>query len=388
MIRLRSFPRLIATVSLLAVVGCPHRSPLWSPDGKRILVLAGPQGEEVDKAASQLWLVDVAAGKAQRLEPPAAGLRYLAAAWLDAERFVTFTAEWVDDAAKEGSGRIWTRSVSAGARWTAFDAPAPSAERSTRRLPLVLRHGSELMLAYAEGNEATVVVSLASRKELFRLTAAEIVGPGPKGGFLVQRADEPSGGSELVAYDAEFRTLWTSKFSAIRKDVAARLGRKPVEVIFDDTATSQLPAETSQLPAGVAGASWVGVNLIHADPGWRDGIAGFYVQLAASDGAVVGAAGGICLSGQPACAGKAAYAVTAPDPKAKEPPALRAVDPASGKETRSLPLDGVGKDGVHGYAVDPEAKRIALSLSGPVPKLRIYVLEDFDQEREVVLEAK
>ena len=66
-------------VPLVLCLGCPHRSPLWSPDGSQLLVLSGPKGEEVEKAASQLWLVNAKARTATRIAAPETDLRILAA---------------------------------------------------------------------------------------------------------------------------------------------------------------------------------------------------------------------------------------------------------------------------------------------------------------------
>ena len=125
--------------------------PRWSPDGKTILVLGGKPQEEVDKAASELWLVDVQEGKARRLEPPVKGLRYLALVWTDATSFVAFTGRWENNMIEEGSERVWSVSpASTGEmQWKPLELPPPSESRSTRRPPVVVRDGGKTLLVYA-----------------------------------------------------------------------------------------------------------------------------------------------------------------------------------------------------------------------------------------------
>ena len=128
----------LSIFALVLVAGCPHRSPVWSPDGARIVVLAGKSGEEVDKAASQLWLADVASGKARSLQCPDAGVRYLAAEWLDAQTIAVLTGKWDSGFIAEGSEKSGAspRAEGDGAEWQDLSSPAergaPRAARPSR----------------------------------------------------------------------------------------------------------------------------------------------------------------------------------------------------------------------------------------------------------------
>ena len=354
----------LAAVMILAA-GCPHRSPLWSPDGKRLLVLAGEKGEEVDQPASSLWVIDVEEGAATRLPPPADGFRHLAAVWLDASRFAVAAGRWKDEQIEEGSEAFWTRSVS-GEGWSKLDAPPPSGARATRRLPVVIdatpaagRPGRALV--YPTGAEKVVAVSLETGKTLIELEPAEVVGPGPRGGFLIYR--QSASGTDVIAYGKDLEPLWTRSFGDLRAEIAAKLGKKPVEVVFNDASTSDLPAASP--------ASRVGLTLVFADIGWKEGIPGFYARLDAADGKVIDAAGAKCLSGTPAGTGDAVWCVTAPGSKDASP-ALRRLDLATGETRASTALEGARRDTVHGYSLDPSGKRIAVSIAGDAREVRIF----------------
>jgi hypothetical protein len=371
--------RLAVTAALFLIVGCPHRSPLWSPDGRRLLVLAGSAGEEVDKPASQLWLIEVDDGKSNLLAGPEKDTRFLAAAWIDNGSFLALTGQWDGEAIQEKSEKLWKRSL-AGKEWQRLEAPQPDEARARRRLPVVMRGAAGSLLAYPTGAEQVTVVSLASGKKLLELDPAEVVGPGPQDGFLIWRPEEgDTGANELVAFGGDLKPLWKTRFSRIRNQIAARHGKEPIEVAFDDTSTSHLP------PAGDKETDWVGITLMSSDPGWRDGIPGYYVRLAAKDGAVLGAAPALGLPGQPASAGSWAWGVTAPDAKKQIPAKLLAVDLETAKPAKELQLSGFEKEQVHGYSLDPQGKRLALSLNGAVPRVVIYPLEALETPRALEL---
>lgn len=360
--------RALILLPLALVVGCPHRSPVWSPDGRHLLVLVGARGEEIDQAASQLWLLEVESGRATFLEPPEDKTRYLGAAWIDKDRFLVVAGRWEDDVVVEGSGKFWLRSTAKG-EWKQVPAPAPSEERVPRRPPVVLQRGDQTLLAYPSGSEAVVVSSLESGKEILRLQPAELVGPGTGGGFLIYRPEAgQTGDTELVAYTRSLEKGWQTRFSVLRAEMALKLGKKAVEIVFNDTSTSHLPLATRD-PA------WVAVTLVFADVGWRDGIPGYYVQLGAKDGKLCRVAEGLGLSGRPTASGTLAWYVKAPDPDTKKPPTLEGVALTDGSVQKSLPLYGLTKEAVHGYSVDPGGKMLALSVNADSPTLRIYTLE-------------
>src|SRR5262245_58744232 len=285
----------------LFALGCPHRSPLWSPDGTRIVLLAGKTGEDVDKAASRIWLVDVPSGKATSLKAPASDIRYLAGAWVDKGSFAVVTGKWENDSVTEGSEDIWLV-PSDGTGWKNLGLPRPNAERVTRRPLVALGEGKNRKLVYPSGNESVLAVSLESLKEVFKADPAELVGLGPGGGFIIFRPEpENTGTNELVAVGADLKILWRLKFSKLRDGISRKLGKQPKDIVCNDTSTYHLPVKE--------GEPWVGVTLIFSDVGWKDGIPAYYVRLDAATGDVLSAIGGVGLSGRPASAGGLAWAV-------------------------------------------------------------------------------
>lgn len=357
-------------------VGCPHRTPVWSPSGERIAVLAGQSGEEIDKAASRLYLVDPAGRKAQLLTAPEPGLRYLSAVWADESTLVVLTGKWDSGFVASGTEKIW-KVTENGKRWASLAAPPPAESNAVKRPPVIVGAGSSQALAYPSDAEAVVVVSLAEGKELLRLDPAELVGPAPGGGVLVSRpqAEDPST-IEVAALGPDLKVLWRKKLSDLRDGVAARLGKKPVEVVFNTTSTSELssPGEAAEL----------GVNLIFSDVGWKEGIPGYHVRLDSGTGNVLGAVRNVGLSGRPGVAGGFVWAVLAPSSKEKLPVRLAGLSTTEGRADVLLPLAGVEKEDVQGYARDPSGKRLALSLGGKVRALRIYEREKL--EAPVVIE--
>ena len=208
--------RLISTAMglcllLVVSVGCPHRSPVWSPDGDRILLLAGAKGEDLETAASQMWLIDTRSGETKRLSPPEPDCRFLAATWLSQRRFVALTGKWDEDYIESGSERVWQGD---GTAWTQLDVPHPNEARATRRLPVVVKTKSGNALVYPTGDEAVAIVSLTDGSVLMTLEPAELIGPGPGGGFLVYRPEaSDTGGSEIAAFSSDLALLWARKFS-------------------------------------------------------------------------------------------------------------------------------------------------------------------------------
>jgi hypothetical protein len=382
-----------------AAVGCPHRSPLWSPDGSRILLLAGAKGEDVDKAASRLWLVDVESSKGKRLEAPEPRVRYLAAAWIDNDSFVVFTGKWDSGSIESGSEKAWrVRAASAADRgaWEALAVPPPSESRAPMRPPAVVG-GSAPVLVYPSGEEAVVALDLASRKTLLELAPAELVGPGPRGGFLVQEPEAgDTGGLELAAYEVSGKEIWRVKFSRLRDEIAAKLGKKPVEVIFNDTSTSHLPfpADSRGGDGAARERQWVGATLVFSHVGWKEGVPGYYVRLDAASGKLLDAVHGTGLWGRPASAGGVLRAIAAPVSKEKLPARVQSLLLASGKETESAALADGGAGGgagdgsehaVAGYAFDPEGKRFAVAL-GDAPVLLLYGSGSLATPRAIRLE--
>jgi hypothetical protein len=350
-------------VLVLHATGCPHRSPVWSPGGSRILLLGGKNGEEVDKAASTLWLADVSAGSARRLALPAAGVRYLAATWLDDAAFLAFTVKWENDSAEAGSEKAWRGTVDGS--WTELKLPPPNAERTTRRLPVVLGEGKDRAIVYHADVYTVIVARVEDGKEILKLDPADLIGPGPRGGFIVTRPEpENASNIEIVAFGKDLKEVWRKKYSALQNEIAGKLGKPPGDVAFNDTSTSHLP------PTGEP--AWVGITLVFSDVGWKEGIPAYYVRLDAASAATLSAVHGIGLSGRPAGGGKSILAVLAPDAKAGLPPRLTAVSLEDGKTAAEVRLEKLTKEAVHGYSLDPRGERLALSVNGPASALWIY----------------
>ncbi len=369
-----------ASLLLVFTVGCPHRSPLWSPDGKWILVLAGEKGENVDHGASRAWLVEAASGKKRLLAPPVKGHRFLAASWTSAHAFVMVTGEWDEDIAVEGSGKLWKRGVNDDS-WKAIDVPTPSEERVTRRLPFVIPRHGDARLVYPTGPESVTVVSLATESTIKVIALADLVGPAADDGVLITQTDDRSGNTWLVALDADLATRWKVDFNHLRKTIAVRLEKKPVEVVFNDTSTSHLPRKRL-----TNGADWVGVTLTFSDVGWSDGIVAYYVRLDAHDGSLISVMTAKGLSGRPESVDQHVIAFTAPEPRKKVPVALRAFDITGGAAIKATLFPDLKKEQVHGYAMDAEGTRLAVSINGTTPALLLFDVARLEQTRKVRLD--
>jgi hypothetical protein len=353
----------LAALPLFLATGCPHRSPVWSPDGSRLLVLGGQAGEEVDKAASSLWIADVAKKTAQALQCPEKGVRYLAAAWLDAGSFAVATGSWQGGSIAAGSEKLWRVSAAGGA-WKALACPTPSESRITRQLMVPIREGSAQALVYPSGDEDLVVAELDAGKTLRKLEHTHLIGPGPKGGFLCYRpAADDETVVEVAAFGADLAELWHKKLSALRDAIAQRLGKKPVEVVMTEPSTSHLPL------GGESG--WVGVSIVFLDVGWKEGVPGYYLRLDEKTGDVLAATRAVGLWGRPASAAGAAWAVLAPDAKAKLPVRVEQIRVDDGKTMASAPLEGVAREAMLGYSTDPTGKRLAISIAGSAAQVRL-----------------
>lgn len=359
------------------LVGCPHRSPVWSPDGSKLIVLSGKVGEEVDKAASQIWLVATESGKTTALVCPDSAVRYLAAAWLDNASLAVLTGKWDSGFIASGSEKIWRVTID-GSRWEALKLPPPNETNATKRPPVVVGSGKSQAIAYPHDAEAVVVAEIDTGREVLKLDPAELVGPGPQGGFLVSRPQpEDAGTIELVAFGADFKLLWRKKLSEIRAGIAQKLSRQPIDIVFNTTSTSELP------PHGEDG--WVGLTVVFSDVGWKDGIPGYHLKLDARTGDVQGAVRGVGLSGRPAIANGVLWSVLAPDSKAKLPVRLQLFAAADGKPGATVALKDVAREQVYGYALDPAGKRLAVSVGGSAPGVLLFAPETLDKPGTILL---
>ncbi|MBI4585780.1 MAG: hypothetical protein HY717_17355 [Planctomycetes bacterium] len=378
---------LIVTLAYyLLLVGCPHRTPVWSPDGRKVLLLGGADREPIDKPASKLWLVDLPEGKAKGsarpavLKPPQGGgrLRYLAAAWLDLQSFAVLTVGWENGEPVDGSEAVW-KVTENGQAWARLSGPPPSAERTPRRNPVVIPAGGGKALVYATGSETVAAVSLAEASgakggELFKLEQAEVVGPGPEGSFLVYRPEEgESGDLELAAIGGDQKKRWSRRFSDLRSEIAKALGKKPEEVIFND-ASSSTPDPDGQT---------IAVTLVFTDVNWKDGVSGYLALLAAKDGALLSVSGATCLPGKPslsrlASGGYWAWAVLPFVDKSSKNTAVGSFPigelRGSTAESRGvrLELKDLPKTAIQGYGLSPDRQTFAVAVNGPTTRLLLY----------------
>lgn len=347
-------------------VGCPHRSPVWSPDSKHILLLARSSDEAVDKPAGAVWLVDAGSRGIQRLKDPLPGARYLAAAWIDEQDFVVFTALMADGEVKEGSEAIWRGRVGGG-DWVKVPGPAPSAERTPRRLPLVVSAKEGKALVYSTGNESVAVVGASDGKVLLKLEPGELVGPGPGDGFLIIRPEGETGGLELVAIGPELKPLWTKRFSELAKEISAQTGKKPSEIVINDTSTSAR--------LGTPSGSEAAVVFVYTDVSWREGISGYYVRFDGKDGKVLAAASATALPGRPGEAAGLAWAITPSAERGSDTAVIRSFTIGKDGETSRMELPGLKKGSIYGYSLSPDGKGFAAVVGGQTVKLLLYPIE-------------
>ena len=202
---------------------------------------------------------------------------------------VSWNAE--DEEAVEGSEALWTVRADT-LEWSAYGGPPPSVERVTRRLPVAIAKepgGPAAALVYPVGDDAVAVVSRSGGKVLARLEPAELVGPGPGGGFLIYRVDQATGENVLVAYGSDLKARWQRGFADLSADIAGRLGKKTSDIVFNDTNIS------ASHPSGRT----VAVQLIFTDVNWKDGVSGYCAILDATNGELKSVAHATCLPGLP-----------------------------------------------------------------------------------------
>ena len=350
---------LLAALSLM-IFGCPHRSPVWSPDQKHILLLAGGSEESVDKPATAAWLIDTTTQKAHKLPHPAAGIVYVGATWIADRRYAVLTAEGTQDQVKDGSEAVWTGEI--GGSWRRLPAPVPSADRSPRRVLFAMPKTSALV--YSSGTEAVVVVDSNDGKELARFEPAELVGPGPKDGVVITRADGETGGLEIVALGADLKPLWTKKFSALTKEIAQLTGKKTSEIVINDTST------TRRIAAGTPNEE-TAVTFVYTDVSWREGIPSFVVRFDGRDGATRDVRSGRGMPGRPAFDGDLVWAVA---PKANgDAVEIRAFAKEAPGPVEDLA--GLKRASIHGFDLSPDSTRFAVSIAGPEPRLLLFPIE-------------
>jgi hypothetical protein len=375
---------LIAVLSVyLLLVGCPHRTPVWSPGGKKVLLLGGADREALDKPASRLWLIDLEAAsgsagqKSMALLPPesARDCRFLAAAWIDERSFAVITARWEGGEAVDGTEMLWKVSEN-GAVWTRLDAPPASGERTPRRNPVVVQGKNGKVILYATASEAVTAVSLDG-KVVFKVEPAEIVGPGPQDGFLIYRPEEgETGDLELVALGSDQKKLWSRRFSELRSDIAGSLGKKPEEIVFNDASSSVVDPEMKS----------VAVNLVFTDVNWKDGVSGYLAILAARDGALQSVSGATCLPGKPALTGDAksgwwAWAVLPLPDKISKNTAIGSF-PVAGASRGSggsaaaggarIELKDLPRSAIQGYGLSPDRQTFCVAVNGATTRLLFY----------------
>lgn len=232
--------------------------------------------------------------------------------------------------------------------------------------------GAPRALVYPTGDEMVAAVDLASGKVGLEIATAQVVGPGPRGGFLVYRPDADTGGLILEAYGAGLERLWTRPFAAIRTDIAKVTSTAPARVVFNDASSSSVSA----------GGATVGVNLVFTDVSWNDGIRGYHAVLRSSDGVALAARGETCFSGVPvptkpdAAGASWVWAVAPTTRRNVKTGSIRAFP--LGKSAKPAPpstdvvLEGVRKSAIHGYRLSPDGRRFAVSVNGRATRLLLY----------------
>lgn len=404
--RIHRFLVVSAAFALAALAcGCPHRSPLWSPDARHLLVLGGAAGEPMDKPGTRLWLVPLAAAepggdaKPRRLSPPGAdaGLRFLAAAWVDGESFVVLTVAWADDEARSDSARVW-RVSELGKTWTALSGPAPSAEHTPRRNPVIARvaGGRGAAVVYQAEDDRVVAVPLAPAGDgggaVLELPQAVLVGPGPEGGFLAVKLNEDTGDLDILAYGGDLKPRWKRPRAELARDLAKHLGKERSAIVFNDTSTSIYYPK----------AEAIGVTLVFTDVTWSDGVSGYHAILRAADGAFLGGSDRVtCLPGKPVGVEEDGgslrlWALGPSTERDVKTGSLRAyrVSTAGGAPRPASPelqeeLPGIPKSSLHGYAARPDGAQVAVVINGASSRLRLYRIAGgkiAGAAREIVLE--
>jgi hypothetical protein len=371
-----------ALLLVIATTGCPHRSPLWSPDGRHVLVLTGMTAEPLDRPASRLFLVDVEKGAATPLLAPTSGSKFLTAVWIDATTFLVATGFESGDTVTSGSERWWKAKVGVEG-WTESTLPAPSGSRVMRRPPILVsseKRGATLV--YPEGVEDVIAVRIADAEVIYRASIAETVGALPGGAALIQREND-LGSLELVALNSDLGERWTRRFSALREDLAKEFEVRAVDIVFNDASTTFIERSPAPSSSGTenGGQGAIGVVLCFSDVSWKDGVPGYYARLDAATGRVLGSARGRGLPGAPSSLDGTAWYVPAPDGKKTTTIQLLGVALGSSANStteppRSISLPVTSREGLQGYSADPSGKTIAVALPGETPELWIFEIAD------------
>ncbi len=170
--------------------------------------------------------------------------------------------------------------------------------------------------------------------------------------------------------------LWTQTFSTVRAEIAKKLGKKPIEIVFNE-------ASTSHRPHGGDAADCVGVTMAFVDVSWREGITAYYTWVEARTGKLLETVEGFGVSGKSSSARGALWAVLAAEPKKKIPERVARIDLGPRKGLDSVP---VSAGNVHGYALSPSGDRFAVSVNGAPSSLQVFQREDLKKVKTISLE--
>jgi Tol biopolymer transport system component len=245
-------------------------SPQFSADGRTLLYVSQKQLRNLDRQGGELWAVDVASGRRQRLM---SGFRIVTYAVSHDGRFVAASVRDGD-----GQPHIWVAPADGHAPPTRVAWPTPvmnAAFNPAGGLIILAREGASRSVYLTDLNGGNA-------RKLIADTVTNVVGVSPSGKWLLVQAQVPGGeasNAALVAYPVDggtpvtvFDTMWSmarwtrdgrTLYLRFARDDAAEVTVVSVPV----TPENELPPlpprglKSSRDAARIAGAKLIGLGV-------------------------------------------------------------------------------------------------------------------------------